>query len=102
MGKASRDKGAREERALVNRWRAEGISAQRVPLSGGTEFQKGDVQISGFIGELKVRQNGGGFKSLYDWLGDNDFLTVKQSGRGRLYVLSEDAMIALAKQGGWK
>jgi len=102
MAKASRDKGAREERQLVNRWRQEGISAQRIPLSGATEYAKGDVQISGFIGELKVRQNGGGFKSLYDWLGDNDILTVKQSGRGRLYVLNEEAMVALAKQAGWE
>ena len=34
MGKASRDKGSREERALVRYLQGRGRAAERVPLSG--------------------------------------------------------------------
>ena len=80
MGKFSRDKGARRERQLVERHKAMGIHAERVPLSGacGGKFS-GDIDIhalgidqGALVGELKARANGEGFKTLESWLGDND------------------------------
>ena len=82
MGKFSRDKGARRERELVNRHKAIGVHAARVPLSGaaGGRFS-GDVDVYPFgehnaalVAELKARSNGEGFKTLEGWMGDNDLL----------------------------
>ncbi len=39
MGKASRDKGARRERQIVDLHRDNGIKAERVPLSGAVRFR---------------------------------------------------------------
>ena len=51
MGKASRDKGARYEVELINAFKEYGLQAQRVPLSGATDFAKNDVQVvAGFDG----------------------------------------------------
>lgn len=54
MGKISRDKGAGYERELVNAFKEHGLKAQRVPLSGATEYAKNDVEvIAGFDGKTK-------------------------------------------------
>lgn len=46
MGKASRDKGGRGERELLHRINESGrLVARKVPLSGGTTFQKGDLLV---------------------------------------------------------
>lgn len=62
MGKMSRDKGAGYERELVNDFRDLGLKAQRVPLSGATEYAKCDVEVTAgfdgktvFVGECKRR-----------------------------------------------
>lgn len=39
MGKASRDKGARRERLVVELHRKIGVKAERVPLSGAMKFR---------------------------------------------------------------
>ena len=46
MGKASKIKGSRVERELVNRHRAAGITAERVPLSGAHPSHPGDVLVT--------------------------------------------------------
>ncbi len=45
MGKASRDKGGRFERELVNTARAHDLESYRVPLSGAAEGFKNDIII---------------------------------------------------------
>jgi len=51
VGKKSRDKGYRTEAALVQRLRAAGIPAERVPLSGGAGGSfAGDVRLWAPIG----------------------------------------------------
>ncbi len=48
MGKASRDKGARRERQVVDLHRALGVKAERVPLPGAMRFrntEKTDVDV---------------------------------------------------------
>jgi hypothetical protein len=81
MGKASRDKGMRRERALVEIHTKCGIHAERVPLSGASHYQGNgadiDIHVRGaqpVKAELKARGEGNGFKTLHRWLGDNDAL----------------------------
>lgn len=89
MGKFSRDKGARKERALVHKFNEiPTCQAERVPLSGaaGGSFG-GDIQLKvamhpererdmELLVELKARANGEGFKTLERYLGDNDMLVL--------------------------
>lgn len=99
MGKFSRDKGAREERAFVDLWKAHGADCIRVPLSGATDFQKGDVILHGLQGEVKVR--GSGYKTIYAQLADNDFLAIRQNQHPRVYVLPEETMVKLMRAAGF-
>ena len=102
MGKKSRDKGARSERALVNLLREGGLAALRVPLSGASKGFKGDVVIRGCVNnpnkdetggcdcpdfriESKVRANG--FKQIYNWLDGNDALAIKADNKEWLVVV---------------
>jgi len=79
MAKKSRDKGLRIEREVVNRHKDIGVVARRVPLSGAAEGYPGDVIIADhFTGEVKARK--AGFKSIIDWLGDNDILFLRPDG----------------------
>lgn len=84
MSKASRDKGARRERQIVDLHRALGVKAERVPLSGAMRFrntEKTDVDVyargpdeAPMVCEVKARANGEGFTTLERWLGDADAL----------------------------
>ena len=92
MGKSQRDKGARVERKVVKLFDMLKISCQKMPLSGaaGGMF-KGDMQfnIEGWIGtaEIKARANAEGWKTIIDWLGDNDMLVLMQDRKDPLIVL---------------
>ena len=102
MGKASRDKGNRRERELVNDFKAWGLKAMRVPLSGATEYAKGDIDVykagrdAPFIVELKARKAHP--KYLTEWLGDFDMLALKSDKQERLYVLPEKTLRELLTQ----
>ena len=95
MGIFSRNKGNREERAIVNLHKGHGFEAKRVPLSGSMDGYKGDLVIHGLTGEAKLRATG--FRTIYAWLGENDFLTIRNDGSERLYVIREDRWIAMLK-----
>jgi|TARA_R110000824_G_scaffold44153_2_gene128624 hypothetical protein len=102
LGKASRDKGSREERSIVNFWREQGVprdAVKRVPLSGASEGYKNDIVLCGFEGEAKVRAQG--FKMIYDYLGDADFLTIRSDQHERLYLWPESNMVKLGRLAGW-
>ena len=98
MGKAQRDKGYRGEYNLVKHLKAEGFDAKRIPLSGATAFQKGDVKIEEFIAEVKVRKNG--FKQLYRWLEDPDvdLLFIKADYMPYLVVMPLDVFELFLKE----
>jgi hypothetical protein len=81
MGKASRDKGLRRERAIVDIHTKCGLRAERVPLSGASHYQGNGADIDLYVrgtepvkAEVKARGEGSGFKTLHRWLGDNDAL----------------------------
>lgn len=89
MGKSQRQKGYRNERNLVHIFRAYGIPAQRVPLSGGTPFAKGDVEaeIAGEKWRIESKVRGAGFKQIYSWLQGNDALVVRADRQEALVII---------------
>ena len=89
MGKMQRDKGARVEREIVQRFIDIGLHAEKIPLSGaaGGSFS-GDLLVGGRKVEVKARKDGTGFKLLYRWLGDNDFLVCKQDRTEPLVIMT--------------
>jgi Holliday junction resolvase len=107
MGKASRDKGARRERQIVDLHRDCGIRAERVPLSGAMKFrntEKTDVDVyargdedAPFVCEVKARASGEGFKTLEAWLGEADALFLMRDRADPLVVLPADRWLELVK-----
>ncbi len=102
MGRASRDKGQREERSIVHAFQEAGIAAERVPLSGaaGGSFS-GDVTIPVHgvdrLFEAKVRADG--FREIYRWLGSNFALFIRRDRAPRLVVLRESDFIEIIRKG---
>lgn len=95
MGKMSRTKGAVYERELVNDFKARGLFAQRVPLSGATEYAKGDVEVTaGYDGTTIYRGECKRRAALPEWiekaLGENDFLAMREDRGTTLIVLRLD------------
>src|SRR6516162_10191651 len=89
-GRSSRQKGNRAERALVSFLQAHGFAAERVPLSGAARGRfAGDlsVPVLGVDRRVEVKVRGNGFRELYDWLGDHDFLIVKADRLEPLVVI---------------
>lgn len=97
MGKASRDKGARRERQIVQMHIVLGVKAERVPLSGAAVFRNTrgtdvDVYARGkdeapFVCEVKARASGEGFATLERWLGEADALFLVRDRAPPLVVL---------------
>ena len=73
------------------------IPAQRIPLSGqvGGLFS-GDIRIAeNYTAEVKARKNGEGFATIQRWLGENDFLFLKQDRKAPIVVMTWEMYIAL-------
>ena len=91
MSRASRDKGARVERKLVKLHTDMGVPATKVSRM----YQPGaDVDVwpswraAALVCEVKGRANGGGFKTIEGWLGeDNDCLFLVRDRQEPLVVL---------------
>jgi hypothetical protein len=103
MGKASRDKGMRRERALVEIHTKCGIHAERVPLSGASHYQGNGADIDLHVrgpqpvkAELKARGEGNGFKTLHRWLGDNDALFLWRDRAAPFVVLPLHVWLEIA------
>jgi len=100
MGKMSRTKGALYERELVNDFKARGLAAQRVPLSGATAYAKGDVEVTaGYDGKTVYRGECKRRAALPEWiekaLGENDFVAMREDRGTTLIVLRLDAFADL-------
>ena len=96
MGKASRDKGGRREREIVNKHKALGCHAERVPLSGAARYKGNgadiDVYLVGrdaapWVAEAKARGDGEGFVTIKRWLGENDLLFLVEDRAEPLIVI---------------
>lgn len=103
-GKASRAKGDRIEREIVEAHHAVGVRCERVPLSGaaGGSFS-GDLRVDGdLVAEVKARGNGSGFLTIERWLAGNDLLFLRADKRKPLVVMPWDLyadLISAAKKG---
>ena len=71
MGKPSRDKGLRRERAIVDIHMKCGLRAERVPLSGALRYRGNGADVDLYVrgaeplkAEVKARGEGDGFKTL--------------------------------------
>ena len=96
MGSKERSKGLRVERESVHRLTDAGIPAERVPLSGAAGGSyTGDVVFGGWVAEVKARKDGGGFKKIEEWLGDNDCLILKKNNSDPTVVLPWDHFVRL-------
>jgi hypothetical protein len=75
-----------------------------VPLSGAARGRFGgdvSVPLLGVDRRVEVKARGNGFRRLYDWLGDHDFLIVKADRLEPLVVLRlkfASEIAALAEQ----
>ena len=100
MASKSTRKGDSEERAIVNMLREKGYSIERT-LQGGArsdgsktydlDFYAYGQDETPLIGECKLRASG--FKQIYKWLDDNDFLTIRADRQERLWVLPERVIL---------
>ena len=99
MGRASRDKGDRIERAIVHALQNAGFAAERVPLSGAARGRFGgdaSVPLLGIDRRVEVKCRGGGFRQLYAWLDGADFLIVHADRSEPLVVLPLKLAIEIA------
>jgi hypothetical protein len=97
MGKASRDKGNRFERELVNRLRTAGHDAYRIPLSGAQRGFNGDLVIRSLPDQpkLECKSRANGFQKLYQWLVGVKYLALKADREETLITMRYDDFLAL-------
>ncbi len=108
MGKPSRDKGLRRERGVVELHRAQGVHAERVPLSGASRYRGNGADIDVYargrdaaplVAEVKARGDGMGFRTLERWLGDNDALFLWRDRAAPLVLLPLHVWLELLARG---
>jgi Holliday junction resolvase len=97
MGKKSRDKGYRLEHELVQKLQEMGFLAERVPLSGGAGGSFTGDLIVGDGRRVEVKGRASGFKQIYKWLENVDFLFIRSDRKEwlvitRLETLKEQAL----------
>ena len=103
MGKASRDKGLRRERAIVDLHNKCGLRAERVPLSGATHYRGNGADVDLYVrgeqpvkAEVKARGDGDGFRTLERWLGGNDALFLWRDRAAPFVVLPLHVWLEIA------
>lgn len=105
MGKASRDKGARFEREVVDWFISKGMDAERVPLSGAAKGSYScDVRFGpslAWTGECKRFVSGLG--KLYDAIDqDNaDVVFARADRREMLVCMTAETFKALLQEADW-
>lgn len=79
-GRASRQKGDRFEREIVNLFQEHGIAAERVPLSGsaGGKFSADvSVPVLGIDRKIEAKIRKAGFAQVYRWLAGNYGVVIR-------------------------
>lgn len=102
MSKA-KTKGRNGEHAIVNKHKALGIEAERVPLSGslGGKYS-GDIAIPSVEHailrcEVKSRKSDNGFAVIRNWLGESDIMFIREDYRDPLVVMPWETYEKLIK-----
>ena len=102
MTNRNKQRGYELEKETVDFWKSKGIAAKRVFASGqykhlGPEFE-GDLMLAGYTVECKRKKTG--FKFLYDSLAqdDSDMLVVREDRNHRIYIMTEETVLALFNQ----
>jgi Holliday junction resolvase len=101
MGKWQRRKGYEGEHEVERLLRRFGLNARRVPLSGGTAFQKGDVvayDVRGKVGAVfEVKRRKDAYKDLYRWLAEADGVFFRNDRAQWLVIMPFDRWIKLVR-----
>jgi len=100
MPNRQKEKGSRFERELVDKAKAHGLEAYRVPLSGAGSI-KNDVHIKvgRTLWEIEAKKRADGFKFLYEHIADADVLVVGADRQKPLAVIDyEDFLDLLARR----
>lgn len=101
MGKFSRDKGARKERAMIEKLEKIGIKAMRTANSGAAHTISKDRALSAtyrgdlfckledwvFSSEVKARADDSGWKCVKEWLANADMLFICEDRKEPLVVM---------------
>lgn len=102
MGKASRDKGYRRERQVVQRFKDWGLESRRVPLSGATDYAPNDVEVwpEGREAPLSVEVKSRATlpKWIVDWVEGADLLVLIADRKDAVYILPERTLRELMTQ----
>ncbi len=98
-GRASRQKGNRGERSVVNQLLNAGLPASRCPLSGAAtgRFDGFDIAMSMLGRDVKIecKNHGDGFRRIYQWLAPVDLLMMRADRSEQLVTMRLDLFVEL-------
>ncbi len=97
MPNRSKQKGDRSERMIVELFRAAGVNAYRVPLSGAATGFKSDVEVRlpGTTLRLESKVRDKGFSRIYQWITGHDGLVIRADHKEALLVIPLDRFVSL-------
>jgi len=105
VGRPSRDKGLRRERAIVEIHVKSAIRAERVPLSGAAHYRGNGADVDLYVrgaepvkAEIKARGQGDGFRTIERWLGGSDALFLWRDRAAPLVVLPLHVWLEIARR----
>jgi len=102
-GRSSKQKGSRNERALVKLLIEAGFAAEPSPLSGALRSEKFGggcdvvVPLFGRPHRIECKHHANGFARLYKWLIGVDLLVVRADRSEPLVVMPLSSLIEIAK-----
>ena len=96
-GRSSKQKGYRVEREIVLLHSDLRVECERMPLSGALGGDlSGDLHIEKQLkAEVKARRDVQGFKTLENWMGDNDLLFLRRNNKKPMVVMTWDSYCEL-------
>jgi hypothetical protein len=99
MPNRNKQRGDELERQVVNFLRDQGYICERTlergARSDGSPTWDIDLDIAGHKLKIECKRKKRGFQFIYDSLGDNDILILKQDRNNPLYVVSETLLLEL-------
>lgn len=104
MSSKNKRKGTYSENKIVKLLNESGIPSERMPLSGAMKRFPGDIAIGGdvldfnYIGEVKFRKNGQGYRMLERWIKKADILFLDKNYDEPLVVIRFSLLSKLLKR----